>query len=156
MEFIPVTMPYKDAQFLESRQFQMIEICQIFGVPPHKVYNLTNATFSNIEHQTIEFVNDTLIPRVRAWETELNSKMFFASDRGKYYVKFNLQGLLRGDTATRATFYSTMTRIGVLSINEVRAFEDLPKLDDPAADMHLVQGQMTPIDQLGNPINQFI
>lgn len=146
MKFTPITMKPEDVQFLESRQFQVEEIARWFGVPPHKLADLQHATFSNIEHQSQEFINDALMPWTKRLEEEADYKLL-NSQRNGFYTKIDARGLLRGDNPSRMTFYTDGMRNGIFSINECRAWEDLPPIE--GGDRHLVQMQMVPVDQVG-------
>lgn len=119
-----VTGTPDDGQFIETRQHQVEEICRWFGVPPHKVMHLLRATFSNIEHQSIEVVVDCVTPWVRVFEEEADYKLFGASNRQGFYTKMSLQALLRGDNASRIAFYKGMFEMG-MTINQVLALEDM-------------------------------
>lgn len=111
------------AQLLQSETMSIQDVCRILGVPPHMLAELSHATFSNIEHQTIQFVQYTLRPLVKRFEVELESKLFFEDERGRYSIDFSLEGLLRGDTAARSSYYHNAILDGYLSRNEVRALE---------------------------------
>lgn len=120
-----VGMPLKDAQFLEGRKFQRSEICGLFRVPPHFIGDLDKATFSNIEHQGLEFVIHGLMPTIVRCERRISLQLIPPDQRRRFYAKFNVAGLLRGDMAARANYYEVMERIGVLSPNEIRELEDM-------------------------------
>jgi len=112
-------------QLIQSETLSIQDVCRILGIPPHMVCDLSRATFSNIEHQTIQFVQYTLRPIVKKMEVELENKLFFRSDGGRHNVKFILDGLLRGDTAARSAYYHNAILDGYMSRNEVRALEGL-------------------------------
>ena len=133
-------MPMTDAQFLESRKFQINEVARIYNIPPHMIGDLDRATFSNIEHQTIEFVTHTMTPWLVNWEQELNRKMFTGDD---YYAEFLVEGLLRGDSQSRAQFYNQMFNIGAYSINDIREKENENPIG-PEGDVHYVPMNMIP------------
>lgn len=121
------------AQLLQSETLSIQDVCRILGIPPHMVADLSHATFSNIEHQTIQFVQYTLRPMVKRFEAELEEKLLFDSERDYYSIDFNLDGLLRGDTAARSAYYHNAILDGYLSRNEVReleGFEYKEGLDD--------------------------
>ena len=120
-----VTMSSLDAQWLESRNFQRSEIAGIYRVPPHMIGDLQRATFSNIEHQGLEFVVHTLMPYLRRIEQRVHMQLLNPDEKRELYLKANAGGLLRGDMAARATFYQQLVQMGALSPNEVRAFEDM-------------------------------
>src|SRR5262249_29847364 len=114
MEFQGIAVQANQAQFIESRKFQISEITRILRVPPHMVGDLERATFSNIEYQSVEFVEYTLRPWLVRWEQELNRKLF---PKGDHFVEFNIDGLLRGDFQTRMQGYATGRQWGWWSVN---------------------------------------
>ncbi|MCG3726310.1 phage portal protein [Vibrio cincinnatiensis] len=125
-----ITIPPEDAQFLETRKFSRSEVAGIYNVPAHMINDLEKATFSNISEQAIQFVRHTMIPWVVKWEQELNRKLFTEQERrAGYYVKFNLNGLLRGTSQERAEFYSKAIRDGWMTRNQVRELEDMNQAD---------------------------
>jgi len=142
MKFEAVTIRPEDAQFLESRRFGIEEIARWFGVPPHKLADMERATFSNIEHQSLEFVTDALMPWVKKLEEEADYKLLRGSVDG-YYTKIDVRGLLRGDNKSRMEYYKGGVTNGIFSINDCRAWEDLPPVE--GGDEHFVQAQMIPI-----------
>ena len=101
MTFVPLSLPNNEAQFLETRKFQVSEICRIFRVPPHMIGDLDRATFSNIEHQSIEFAVHTIRPWLVRIEQAINRALFSEKEKGCFYVQFNLDGLMRGDYKSR-------------------------------------------------------
>lgn len=153
MKYSNTNMPMTDAQFLESRRFSVNEIARWYRVPPHKIADLERSTNNNIEHQSIEFVTDTLLPWLRRLEKEANTKLIGYRAQGNVYTKFNVNALLRGDSKSRAEFYRTMTQIGAMSINEVRALEELNGVG-PDGDELLVQLNQTTLSRLveGEPV----
>ncbi len=130
-------------QVLESRKWAVTEICRIFGVPSHLAMDMEHATFSNIEQQSLEYVRDCINPMSVRLEQAMYRDLLTEGERGTYFFKFNTNALLRGDTATRASFYNTMRQTGVMSANEVRRLEDMDELPDEAGgnDLH-VNGNM--------------
>ena len=112
------------AQMLQTRTFALQDIARIFNVPPHFIADLSRATFSNIEHQDIQFVKYSLRPAIKRYETELDRKLIFTSELGKIETKFNIDGLLRGDMKSRAEYYSKAIQNGWFSRNEVREMEN--------------------------------
>lgn len=140
-------MPLTDQQFLESRKFQISEVARWFRVPPHKLADLERATFSNIEHQSLEFVTDTLLPWVRRLETEAQVKLIGRNNRsGRLYTKINMNALLRGDMASRHAAYATGRQWGWLSANDIRELEDQNPI--PGGDEYLAPVNMVPADML--------
>jgi HK97 family phage portal protein len=119
-----LTMPIEDAMFISARQFQLQDIARIFRVPPHLLADLSRATFSNIEHSDIQFVKYSLRPMVKRYEHELETKLL-GDQLGKKNIRFNLDGILRGDTATRGEYLSKMVSSQIMMQNEARAMENL-------------------------------
>lgn len=136
-------------QFVETNQFLITEICRWFGVPPHKVADLTRATFSNIEHQTIEVVQDAILPWALRFEQEADFKLF-GNNRAGYYTKMNLRGILRGDFKSQQEGLQVMRNAGVLSANEWRDLVDMNEMPAGAGgDKYIIQSNNTTLDKLG-------
>lgn len=149
-KFHQVTVPNDNAQFTESRRFQIEEIARFFGVPPHKVGALEKATFSNIEHQAIEYVQDCILPRITNWEQELHRRLFGRKDKNKYFAEFVVSGLLRGDITARGEFYNQMRQNGIMSANDIRELENWnPVPAEDGGDLLLVNGNMVPVNLAG-------
>ena len=136
-------MPLDDAQFIESKKFQANEIARLFRVPPHKIGILDNATFSNIEQQQIQAVQDLFLPWCKRWEEAFAGALLLPAEQDNHYWKHNLNGLLRGDAAARFSAYSTGLQNGIYSINEVRGYEDLDPIE--GGDTHVRQLNMADI-----------
>lgn len=130
MKFSPISMTPKDAEWIASHSLSVRDIARFYGIPPHMIGDLERATFSNIEQQSIEFVQHVVRPQVKNWEAELNRRILRPSDRGRFFFRFNLDSLLRGDTAARATFYTQMFQIGALSPDDIRRSENLNAIPD--------------------------
>ena len=148
VEFSPLTMKPEDAQMLETQRYTVEEVCRFFGVPPHMVGHTEKSTSwgSGIEQQTLGFVKFTLRRRVKRIEQAIMQQLLTDRDRSRgLSVEFNFEGLLRGDSAGRASFYQTMTSIGAMTINEVRALENLPRVD--GGDVPRMQMQNVPITE---------
>lgn len=124
MKYKPLNMPLRDAEFIESKKFGILEVAKIYGVPAHKLNQLDRATFSNIEHLSLSYYKDTLLPKARLWEEELTYKLFVGRDRGKYFTKYNFDAELRADSKTRAEANEINLRNGIVTINEARDLED--------------------------------
>ena len=135
-----VGIPPNDAQFIESRKFQIQDICRWFRIPPHKLADLERSTHTNIEAQNIEFVTDAVVPWVSRLENQANFSLI--KDPQNYYTKMNILGLLRGDSKARSDYYKTLASLGVLSIDEIRDKEDLDSIGDDG-DLRLVPMNMT-------------
>ena len=139
----------QESQFLEARRFQVEEVCRLFRVPPHLVGDLTRSSFSNIEQQSIDFVQHTLLPWLRRFESAFTRDLIVDDDT--YFAEFDTRGLLRGDAAARAAYYSTLWNLGVLSINEIRASESMNDID--GGDNRFVQLNMQTVEQ-ANELNK--
>ena len=146
MEFKEVGVNPNDAQLIEAKKFNVLDVARWFRMPPHKLAHLDSSIKANIEAQGIEFVTDTMLPWVLRWEHESDFKFFDRSELGKQFTKMDLNMLLRGDSAGRGTFYKTMTGIGAFSINEVRVFEDMDTIG-PDGDLRLVPMNMVSLDE---------
>ena len=150
MKFQPITIPPDQAQFLETRKFQINEIARIFRVPPHMIGDLEKSSFSNIEQQSLEFVKYTLDPWVSRWEQELWRSLLLPSERNKYFIKFNVDGLLRGDYETRMKGYSIGIQNGFLSPNDVRRLENWNLIPaEEGGDNYIANGNMVKLRNVG-------
>jgi HK97 family phage portal protein len=150
-KFDPVSLSNQDAQFLETRKFQVSEIARMFRVPPHMIGDLERATFSNVEQQGIDFVVYTLRPWLRRWEDELNRKLLKGSGR---FIEFNVSSLLRGDTASRFSAYAVGRQNGWLSANDIRALENMNPIE--GGDIYLTPMNMTPSDKVEDLVDSQI
>lgn len=150
MHFEPLSMPNNEAQFLETRKFQISEICRIFRVPPHMIGDLDRATFSNIEHQSISFAVHTIRPWLVRIEQAMNRALFPDNEKGRFYVQFNLDGLMRGDYKSRMEGYAIARQNGWMSANDIRELENLnPLSDEDGGSVYLVNGNMIPVNVCG-------
>lgn len=144
-KWTPASIQPNEAQFVETMQYQVEQICRWFGVPPHKVQHLLRSTNNNIESQAIEVVTDSVVPWVRRFEEEADHKLFGANRMG-LYTRMDLTGLLRGDVRARGEYYQRMVGSGVMSINEVRGMEDLNPI--AGGDQHMVPVNMMPLRRM--------
>jgi HK97 family phage portal protein len=142
-------IPPENAQFLESRKFQLGEIARLLHVPPHMLADLDRATFTNIEHQGIEFVTYTLEPWFVRWEQTCYRKLLQPFERNIFFFEFLADALLKGDSASRMAAYKEMFYMGALSPNDIREKENMNPIDEPNADKYFVQANMVPIDMAG-------
>ena len=143
MKYHEIGMSPEDSQFLQTRSFQLTEICRIFRVPPHMIGDLSRSTFSNIEHQSIDFVVHTIRPWLVRWEQAIQRQLLNDEERTIYYAKFNCDGLMRGDFTTRMNGYAIARQNGWLSANEIRALEDMNKIpSEQGGDLYLLNGNM--------------
>jgi HK97 family phage portal protein len=150
MKYTPIGISPEQAQFLETRKFQINEIARIFRVPPHMVGDLEKSSFSNIEQQSLEFVKYTLDPLVIRWEQTLSRTLFSEEEKKKYFFKFNLEGLLRGDYASRMSGYATARQNGWMSANDIRELENLDRISvEEGGDLYLINGNMCKMNDAG-------
>lgn len=146
LKFERISMPNNEAQFLETRKFQVDEICRIFRVPPHLVGDLEHATFSNIEHQSISFAVHTIRPWLVRIEQSMNRALFSESEKGRFFIRFNMDGLMRGAYKERMEGYAIARQNGWMSANDIREFENMnPISNADGGDDYLVNGNMVPI-----------
>ena len=150
MKYTPVSISPEQAQFLETRKFQINEIARIFRVPPHMIGDLEKSSFNNIEQQSLEFVKYTLDPWVSRWEQAIVRTLLSADEKKHYYVKFNVDGLLRGDYKSRMEGYNIGRQGGWMSANDIRALENLDLIpDESGGNLYLVNGNMLPLKDAG-------
>jgi len=150
MKYTPISISPEQAQFLETRKFQINEIARIFRVPPHMVGDLEKSSFSNIEQQSLEFVKYTLDPWVIRWEQSIMRSLLTAEEKKKYYVKFNVEGLLRGDYQSRMNGYAIGRQNGWMSANDIRELENLDRIPtEEGGDLYLINGNMLPMKDAG-------
>lgn len=150
MKYTPISISPEQAQFLETRKFQINEIARIFRVPPHMVGDLEKSSFSNIEQQSLEFVKYTLDPWIIRWEQSLSRSLLSPDEKKTYFFKFNLEGLLRGDYASRMNGYATARQNGWMSANDIRELENLDKIPaELGGDLYLINGNMLPLNNAG-------
>ncbi len=146
MTYTPISLPNNEAQFLETRRFQVEEICRIYRVPAHMIGDLSHATFSNIEHQSIDFAVHTIRPWLVRIEQSINRALFSEKEKGRFYVQFNMEGLMRGDYKSRMEGYAIARQNGWMSANDIRALENMnPISAADGGDTYLVNGNMIPI-----------
>ena len=138
LKYTPISISPEQAQFLETRKFQINEIARIFRVPPHMVGDLEKSSFSNIEQQSLEFVKYTLEPWLVRWEQSIQRILFSADEKKRYFVRFNVEGLLRGDYASW------------MSANDIRELENLDRIPaEEGGDLYLINGNMTKLKDAG-------
>lgn len=150
MKYTPIGISPEQAQFLETRKFQINEIARIFRVPPHMVGDLEKSSFSNIEQQSLEFVKYTLDPWVIRWEQSIQRSLLSRDEKTAYFVKFNLEGLLRGDYQSRMNGYAIGRQNGWMSANDIRELENLDRIpEEDGGDLYLINGNMLPLKNAG-------
>ncbi|WP_303864248.1 phage portal protein [Alkalibaculum bacchi] len=150
MKYQPIGISPDQAQFLETRKFQINEIARIFRVPPHMLADLEKSSFSNIEQQSLEFVKYTLDPWVVRWEQTMYRSLLMESEKPTVFIKFNVDGLLRGDYASRMNGYATARQNGWMSTNDIRELENLDRIPvEFGGDLYLINGAMTKLEDAG-------
>lgn len=151
MKYQPIAIAPSEAQFLETRKFQLNEIARIFRIPPHMIGDLEKSSFSNIEQQSLEFVKYTLDPWIVRWEQSLERALLTKKEKESYFIKFNLDGLLRGDYESRMNGYAVGRQNGWMSANDIRELENLDRISaEEGGDLYLVNGNMLPLDKAGS------
>lgn len=146
MEIQQMSIPPEQAQFLQTRQFNITEIARWYNLPPHLLRELTKSSFNNIEQESIHYANLSLLPFIVRIEKEMNRQLFGIKDRHKYFVKFNMDSLLRGDSEARAKLYKALFELGALSQNDVRRLEDMDPIG-PMGDKYYVMTNMMTLEQ---------
>lgn len=150
MKYTPISISPEQAQFLETRKFQINEIARIFRVPPHMVGDLEKSSFSNIEQQSLEFVKYTLDPWVSRWEQSMVRSLLTVEEKKQYFIKFNVDGLLRGDYQSRMNGYAIGRQNGWMSANDIRELENLDRIpEELGGDLYLINGNMTKLQDAG-------
>lgn len=150
LSFKPIAISPNEAQFLETRKFQIDEIARIFRVPPHMVGDLEKSSFSNIEQQSLEFLKYTLDPWVTRWEQSIHRSLILESEKRDYFVKFNVDGLLRGDYQSRMNGYAVGIQNGFMSPNDIRSLENMDLIpDELGGNLYLINGAMTKLQDAG-------
>jgi len=130
MDWIPVSMSNKDAQYIESRKFNVEDIARIFRCPPHKIGHLERSTNNNIEHQGLEFVTDSLMPWLVRWEQAITRDLLLPKQKTRFFAEFLVDAIMRGDSESRGKFYTALWTLGALNPNEIRAKENMNPRDD--------------------------
>ena len=150
MKYQQIGIPPEEAQFLETRKFQINEIARLYRIPPHMVGDLDKSSFSNIEQQSLEFVKYTLDPWVIRWEQSLQRSLLLPGEKGKYFIKLNVDGLLRGDYQSRMNGYAVGRQNGWFAANDIREMENMnPIPDEEGGNLYLVNGAMTKLADAG-------
>jgi len=150
LKFKPLSIPPEQAQFLQTRKFQINEIARIFRVPPHMVGDLEKSSFSNIEQQSLEFVKYTLDPWIVRWEQSLQQALLLPAEKRRLSIRFNLDGLLRGDYQSRMKGYSIGIQNGFMSPNDIRGLEDMNLIpEEEGGNLYFVNGNMVKLKNVG-------
>jgi HK97 family phage portal protein len=150
MTYKPISITPEQVQFLETRKFQTGEIARIFRVPGHMIGDLEWTTYANIEQQSLEFVKYTLDPWLTRWEQAIHRQLLKPEEKGKYYTRFNVDGLLRGDYQSRMSGYALGRQNGWYSANDIRNLENMELIpEEEGGDLYLINGNMTKIKDAG-------
>lgn len=150
MKYQSIAISPEQAQFLETRKFQINEIARIFRVPPHMVGDLEKSSFSNIEQQSLEFVKYTLDPWVTRWEQAMQKALLLPGEKSQYFIKFNVDGLLRGDYQSRMNGYAIARQNGWISANDIRELENMNLISpEEGGDIYMVNGNMLKLKDVG-------
>lgn len=150
MVYKQISISPEQAQFLQTRKFQINEIARIFRVPPHMLADLDKSSFSNIEQQSLEFVKYSLDPWIVRWEQSLHRALFSETEKQRFFVRFNVDGLLRGDYRSRMAGYAVARQNGWMSANDIRELENLDRISaELGGDLYLINGNMTKLEDAG-------
>jgi HK97 family phage portal protein len=128
MQYKQLSMDNEKAQLIQSRSFNVVDICRLFKIPPHMVQHLEDATFSNIEHQGLQFVTNTILPWLKRREAAMMRDLLLPSERRELYIEFNVSSLMRGDQKSRYESYAIGRQWGFLSVNDIRRMENMPPI----------------------------
>ena len=150
MSYKPISINPQEAQFLETRKFQIDEIARLYRVPPHMIGDLEKSSFNNIEQQSLEFVKYTLNPWVVRWEQSLQKALLNSTEQKSYFIKFNVDGLLRGDYQSRMAGYAVGRQNGWLSANDIREMENMnPIPEEEGGNLYLINGNLCKLRDAG-------
>lgn len=150
VDYQQISIPPEEAQFLETRKFQIDEIARLYRVPPHMIGDLEKSSFNNIEQQSLEYVKYTLNPWVVRWEQSLQKALLNPAEQKRYFIKFNVDGLLRGDYQSRMAGYAVGRQNGWLSANDIREMENMnPIPDEEGGNLYLINGNLTKLRDAG-------
>lgn len=150
MKYTPISINPNEAQFLETRKFQIDEIARIYRIPPHMIGDLDHATFSNIEEMSLEYVQYTLGPWIARLEQAMVRSLLREEEKQEYFVKFNVDGLLRGNYQSRMQGYAVARQNGWMSANDIRQLENLDRIpEEEGGNLYLINGSMTKLKDAG-------
>jgi HK97 family phage portal protein len=150
LKYQQIGIPPEEAQFLETRKFQIDEIARLYRIPPHMVGDLDKSSFSNIEQQSLEFVKYTLDPWVIRWEQSIQKALFLPQEKKEYFVKMNVDGLLRGDYESRMKGYSIGIQNGFMCPNDIRRLESMDLIPvEEGGEFFLTNGNLCRLKDAG-------
>lgn len=147
VDYQSVSLKPTDAEFINTHKLTSRDIYAAYRVPPHMAGDLERATFSNIEHQSLEFVKNTLLPWIKNWEAELNRKLLPVDLQDTHFFRFNVEGILRGDIKTRMEAYTKAIQWGILNRDEVRELENRNRIPDGLGQIFLTPLNMTALTE---------
>ena len=151
MKWHQVGLPAEDAQMIEAGQFRVEDVARWFRIPLHKLQNLLRATFSNIEEQSLEYVQDTLTPWAVRWEQEIQRKLIPLGEQSTLFAEHLFAALLRGDMKSRSEALQIQRRSGIINADEWRAIENMNTLPNGEGQVYIVEKNMATLDQIQNP-----
>lgn len=154
MTYKQISMSPKDAEYIAASKMSILDVCRYYGVPPHMVAEMGNTAYSNIEQQAIEFVQNLVRPKAKLRETEMNRRILRQSDKGRFFYRYNLDSLLRGDTAARGEYLVKMLQNGVYNIDEARAFDNMNQLPNGLGKAHYRPLNMVEVGVTPEPTTQ--
>lgn len=146
LDYQPISVSPEDAQLLDSRKYEVVEIARFFNISPVKLFDLTNSSYNSLEHTQLSYMQDTIYPYIQMMVDEFNTKLFTPSEQERYEIEFNFAQLLETDKTSQASYFKTLLVNGIMSLNEVRERLDLPKVEN--GDVHFIQLNMTSIDSV--------
>jgi HK97 family phage portal protein len=147
MEFVQLGIKPEEAQFIETRRFQLEEVARIYRVPLHMLQDLERSTNNNIEHQSLEFIMYTMLPWFTRWEQMINFKLLSKNERTQgYHAEFLINALLKGDTKSRATMLHMMRQNGIINADDWRELENMNPQDGEVGKYYFINGNMIPVE----------
>lgn len=146
LDYQPISVSPEDAQLLDSRKYEVVEIARFFNISPVKLFDLTNSSYNSLEHTQLSYMQDTIYPYIQMMIDEFNNKLFTPSEQERFEIEFDFASLLETDKTSQASYFKTLLVNGIMSLNEVRERLDLPKVDK--GDVHFIQLNMTSIDSV--------
>lgn len=146
LDYQPISVSPEDAQLLDSRKYEVIEIARFFNISPVKLFDLTNNSYSSLEHTQLSYIQDTIYPYIQMMTDEFNTKLFTPSEQEMYEIEFDFSQLLETDKEAQASYFKTLLVNGIMSLNEVRERLDLPKVEN--GDTHFIQLNMTSVNSV--------
>lgn len=146
LDYQPISVSPEDAQLLDSRKYEVVEIARFFNISPVKLFDLTNSSYNSLEHTQLSYMQDTIYPYIQMMVDEFNTKLFTPSEQERYEIEFDFAQLLETDKTSQASYFKTLLVNGIMSLNEVRERLDLPKVEN--GDVHFIQLNMTSIDSV--------